>query len=323
MKHFLSLLSLFFCFSFKPFDAELKNYNYPFKVQFQTVKVKDKNYRMAWMLKEASGKKTGTVLLLHGKNFSGAYWEKTANDLSKAGFDVVIPDQIGFGKSSKPDSFPFSMPLLSSLTHEIMQGLKLQNYMIVGHSMGGMLATRYALMYPSEVSKLILVNPIGLEDWKTKVPYKDVREIYKDELQSNAEKIKAYQQNVYYAGNWKPEYDKGIEMLVGWTLHKDYPIVAWNAALTTQMVFSEPVVYEFKNLSMPTLLIIGTRDRTAVGKSWASSEVQKELGRYDLLGKEVAKKIPHGKLVEFENVGHMPQIEVYDRYIAEVLAFLK
>lgn len=311
------------CFSFKPLDAELKNYNYPFKVQFHTVKLKDKNYRMAWMLKEATGKKTGTVLLLHGKNFSGAYWEKTANDLSKAGFDVVIPDQIGFGKSSKPDSFPFSMPLLSSLTHEIMQGLKLQNYMIVGHSMGGMLATRYALMYPSEVSKLILVNPIGLEDWKTKVPYKDVREIYKDELQSNAEKIKAYQQNVYYAGNWKPEYDKGIEMLVGWTLHKDYPIVAWNAALTTQMVFSEPVVYEFKNLSMPTLLIIGTRDRTAVGKSWASSEVQKELGRYDLLGKEVAKKIPQGKLVEFENVGHMPQIEVYDRYIAEVLAFLK
>lgn len=317
------LFLLFFCLSFKPLDAELKNYSYPFKVQFHEVKVKNKTYKMAFMVKAATGEKKGTALLLHGKNFSGAYWEKTANDLSKAGFEVVMPDQIGFGKSSKPDSFPYSIPFLCSLTHEIMKKLGHENYVLVGHSMGGMLATRYALMYPSEVSKLALVNPIGLEDWKIKVPYKDVRDVYKDELASNADKIKAYQQNVYYDGQWKPEYDKGIEMLVGWTLHKDYPRIAWNSALTTQMVFSEPVVYEFKNLSMPTLLMVGTRDRTAIGKAWASPEVQKELGRYDLLGKEVAKMIPKGKLVEFANVGHMPQVEVYDRYIAELLGFLK
>ncbi|WP_252499309.1 alpha/beta fold hydrolase, partial [Escherichia coli] len=37
---------------------------------------------------------------------------------------------------------------------------------VIGHSMGGMLATRYALLYPRQVERLVLVNPIGLEDWK-------------------------------------------------------------------------------------------------------------------------------------------------------------
>lgn len=275
------------------------------------------------MVKEPKGEKKGSVLLLHGKNFSGAYWEKTANDLSANGYQVIIPDQIGFGKSSKPENFPFTFQLLATLTHEILQSLKVEKYIIVGHSMGGMLATRMALMYPAEVLKLALVNPIGLEDWKLVVPYKDVRELYQQELKQNEESIRNYQKNVYFAGNWKAEYDKGIEMLVGWTLHKDYSRIAWNAALTADMIFTQPVVYEFKNLKMPTLLLLGTRDRTALGKAWAPKEVQDQLGRYDQLGKKVIKEIPNGTLVELDNIGHMPQVEDYDSYWKNLLKFIQ
>ena len=41
----------------------------------------------------------GFITLLHGKNFNGAYWEETANFLHEKGFGILIPDQIGFGKS--------------------------------------------------------------------------------------------------------------------------------------------------------------------------------------------------------------------------------
>jgi pimeloyl-ACP methyl ester carboxylesterase len=139
-----------------------------------------------------------------------------------------------------------------------------------------MLATRMALMYPNEVEKLILVNPIGLEDWKLKVPYKNVHDLYQIELKNSEEKIRDYQKNVYFDGKWKPEYDKGIEILVGWTKHPDYPKVAWNAALTTDMCMLQPVLYEFKNLKMPTLLLLGTRDRTALGKAWADPKTKDE-----------------------------------------------
>lgn len=321
------LFLILFCQSafaaFKPLDPELKKYPYPFPVEYFNVKVKDSSYKMAYMDISPEGTLKGTILLLHGKNFSGNYWERTAKDLVKEGYRVIIPDQIGFGKSSKPQWFPYSFHFLAQLTHDLLQEKKVVDTIVVGHSMGGMLATRFALMYPEQVKKLILVNPIGLEDWKTMVPYKNVNELYQNELKNNEEKIRDYQKVSYFDGKWKLEYEKGIEIAVGWTLHKEYPRIAWNAALTSDMVFTQPVVYEFKNLKMPTLLLIGTRDRTAIGKAWASPEVKETLGRYDKLGKEVIKMIPEGTLVELPGIGHMPQVESYDSYWQNVLKFIQ
>lgn len=316
------LMSVAFA-DFKPLDAELKKYPYPFPVDFYEVKVKDHKYQMAFMDVRPKGEIKGNIVLLHGKNFSGNYWEKTIKDLNKEGYRVLIPDQIGFGKSSKPESFPYTFHLLATLTRNLALQQKMSSYTVIGHSMGGMLATRLALMFPAEVQKLILVNPIGLEDWKTMVPYQTVTDAYQGELKNNEEKIRNYQKASYFDGKWKPEYEKGIEILVGWTKHKDYPRIAWNAALTSDMVFTQPVLYEFKNLKMPTLLLLGTRDRTAIGKDRATPEMKEQMGRYDLLGKEVIKSIPNGTLVELPGIGHMPQVENYDLYWQKLQGFLK
>lgn len=319
----LFILSFSVFANFKALDPELKNFAYPFPVEYFPVRMKNQNLRMAFMdLKPNSGIK-GTVVLLHGKNFSGNYWERTANDFMKAGYRVIIPDQIGFGKSSKPENFPFTFHYLAQLTHDLISSRKVEKYFLIGHSMGGMLATRLALMYPNEVTKLLLVNPIGLEDWKTKVPYKNVNDLFANELKNDEGKIRDYQKVSYFDGQWKPEYEKGIEIAVGWTKHKDYKKVAWNAALTTDMVFTQPVVYEFRNLTMPTLLLLGTRDRTAVGKAWADPAVKDQLGRYDRLGKEVIKMIPEGTLVELAGIGHMPQVESYDSCWQNLISFIQ
>lgn len=324
MLHILLLISSLISFAdFKSLDPELKNFSYPFPVEYFSVTAKDQKYKMAFMDLRPAGKAKGSVVLLHGKNFSGNYWEKTANDLVKSGYRVLIPDQIGFGKSSKPDHFPFTFHYLGQLTHDLILSRKIASYFLIGHSMGGMLATRMALMYPQEIKKLILVNPIGLEDWKTKIPYKNVNDLYKNELANDEKKIREYQRVSYFDGQWKPEYEKGIEVAVGWTKHKDYKRIAWNAALTTDMVFTQPVVYEFKNLTMPTLLLLGTRDRTAVGKAWADPLIKDELGRYDRLGKEVVKSIPLGTLEELPGIGHMPQVENYDTYWQKISNFLQ
>ncbi|MCM2350649.1 MAG: alpha/beta hydrolase [Bacteriovoracaceae bacterium] len=319
----LAFLMSFAFAAFKPLDAELKKYPYPFPVDFYEVKVKDHKYQMAFMDVRPTGEIKGNIVLLHGKNFSGNYWEKTIKDLNKEGYRVLVPDQIGFGKSSKPESFPYTFHLLATLTRNLALQQKMTSYTVIGHSMGGMLATRLALMFPEEVQKLILVNPIGLEDWKTMVPYQTVTDAYQAELKNNEEKIRNYQKASYFDGKWKTEYEKGIEILVGWTKHKSYPRIAWNAALTSDMVFTQPVLYEFKNLKMPTLLLLGTRDRTAIGKDRATPELKEKMGRYDLLGKEVIKSIPKGTLVELPGIGHMPQVENYDLYWQKLQGFLK
>jgi pimeloyl-ACP methyl ester carboxylesterase len=194
---------------------------------------------------------------------------------------------------------------------------------VLGHSMGGMLATRFALMFPETTEKLILENPIGLEDYKQMVPYQPVDWWYKNELAQNYDKIKQYQLVFYYDNHWKPEYDKWVNLLAGWTLNPDYPLIAWNAALTFDMIFTQPVVQDFPLVKCPTLLIIGTRDRTALGKALAKPEVQKTMGLYNELGKKTQQKIPNAQLVELDNVGHLPHIEAFDRFIDPLLYFLK
>jgi pimeloyl-ACP methyl ester carboxylesterase len=184
--------------------------------------------------------------------------------------------------------------------------------------MGGMVGARFSLMYPEMVEKLILENPIGLEDWKVKVPYLSVDAWYQIELKQNYNTFKQYEQENYYHGTWKPEYDKLLEFEAGWTLSKDYNRIAWNSALAYDMIYTQPVCYEFENIKVPTLLIIGQLDRTAMGKTLVSDEVKKTLGNYPEFD-----KIKGSKLVELDGLGHVPHIEGFDRFIQPLLEFLK
>jgi pimeloyl-ACP methyl ester carboxylesterase len=109
----------------------------------------------------------------------------------------------------------------------------------------------------------------------------------------------------------------------GWLRGPDRERLAWVSALTTEMVLTQPVLYEFGDLKVPTLLVIGQRDRTAIGKGWASPEVRARLGNYPVLGRSAARAIPGAKRVELSGVGHMPQVEDFERYIGALKDFLR
>ncbi|HEV2705456.1 MAG TPA: alpha/beta hydrolase [Pyrinomonadaceae bacterium] len=303
-------------------DPELTNYPYPFPVRFYEVETQGQKLRMAY-LDMASAKPNGrTVVLLHGKNFSAAYWAETIKPLLAEGYRVVAPDQIGFGKSSKPASYQFSFQALAANTRSLLDSLRVGKFVLVGHSMGGMLAVRMALMYPERVERLVLVNPIGLEDWKLVAPYRTVDENFAQELRATPESIKEYQRVNYFGGEWKPEYNALTEILAGWTRHPEYRRVAWNAALTSDMVFTQPVLYEFDRVRTPTLLIIGQRDRTAIGKDRLPKEVAARMGDYPTLGKAAARRIPGARLFEIAEAGHLPQVESFPKYIRALLDFI-
>ena len=306
----------------KKLDPNLSNYRYPFEVEYLELNIQKKSLSMAYMDVKAAVPNNRNIVLLHGKNFNGAYWETTVEALTNNGYRVIVPDQIGFGKSSKPQEFQYSFHQLAANTKALLESLQIEKAAILGHSMGGMLATRFALMYPDLTEKLILVNPIGLEDYKRLVPYQPVDWWYKNELEKDYRQIKQYQIDNYYDGKWKPEYEEWVNILAGWTLHEDYSLVAWNAALTYDMIFTQPVVHEFKDVKAPTLLIIGTRDRTALGKALVEESVRKTMGLYPELGKETNEKIQDSRLIELEGIGHLPHIESFEEFIAPLLDFL-
>jgi len=301
----------------------LENYEYPFPVQYITLSIQGQSLKMAYMDVRPPNANGKTIVLLHGKNFNGAYWRETAKALSANGFRVVIPDQIGFGKSAKPTAIQYTFQLLAQNTRAVLDSLQINKAVILGHSMGGMVATRFVLMYPDRVEKFILEDPIGLEDWKLKVPYQPVEAWYARELKQSYESIKKYQLENYYGGQWKPAYDEWVAPLAGWTLSPEYNRIAWNSALTYDMIFTQPVCYEFSQVKVPTLLIIGQRDRTALGKDLVPDDVKKTMGNYPALGRLTHEKIPGSKLVELDNVGHLPHIEAFDRFIQPLLQFLQ
>lgn len=302
------------------YGAELEGFDYPYPVQRYRFRSQGEAVQMAYLDVRPERANGRTVVLLHGKNFCAATWASAIAALRDAGYRVIAPDQIGFCKSSKPAHHQYSLHELAANTHALLASLGIERAAIVGHSMGGMLAARYALMYPQATQRLLLVNPIGLEDWKALgVPWRSVDENYARELKTTAATIRKYQQEVYYGGQWKPEYQRWVDMLAGLYAGPGRERVAWNQALTSEMVFVQPVVHEFARLRVPTVLFIGQRDRTAINRDLADDALKARLGQYPELGRAAARAIDGAKLVEFDDLGHSPQVEAPQRFEAALL----
>jgi pimeloyl-ACP methyl ester carboxylesterase len=306
------------------YGPELEGFTYPFPVHQYDFVSQGTPLRMAYMDVQPATPNGRTVVLLHGKNFIAATWQTTIAALTEAGYRVVAPDQIGFGKSTKPAHYQYSFQQLAGNTHGLLASLGIERVTVVGHSTGGMLGVRYALMYPDGVDRLALVDPIGLEDWKAKgVPWRSVDTLYQRELQTTADRIREYERTTYYAGTWQPAYEPWVQTLAGLYRGPGREIVAWNAALLSDMIYTQPVLYEFGDLRMPVLLVIGDKDTTAIGKEVASPEARATLGNYPKLGKEAAARIPHVHLVEFPDLGHAPQIQAPERLHEVLLEWLR
>jgi pimeloyl-ACP methyl ester carboxylesterase len=251
-----------------------------------------------------------SVVLLHGKNFCAATWEGSIKALTGAGYRVIAPDQVGWCKSTKPEHYEFTFEQLAANTHALLLSLGIARAIVMGHSTGGMLAVRYGLLFPADTEQLVLVDPLGLEDWRAKgVPWQSLDAQYQVQLKTTADSIRDYERTTYYAGTWKPEYEPWVQMLAGMYRGPGKSVVAWNSALTYDMIYSQPVFYEFEKIAPPVLLLIGDRDTTALGKNLAPPAVRATLGNYPVLGKAAAARIPKAQLIEFPDLGHSPQIQ--------------
>lgn len=306
----------------KPLGSAMESYPYPFPVEFLPLEIEGQDVKMAYMdVPPASGTSSGTVVLFHGKNFYGSYWENTAKILSEAGYRVVIPDQVGFGKSSKPN-IHYSFDLLATNTVTLLNKLGVDKFTATGHSMGGMVAARVALNYPDRVTNLVFENPIGLEDYRFKVPPLETDVVYQKELATNnSVNIRKFLKN--YVVDWKPDvFERFVEVRTRVTLGGEYPRWAMAAAQTYQMVYQQPVVHEFPLIKARTLVVIGQEDKTTLGRGFVTPEVLATLGNYPKLGKDTARAIPDSRLVEMNDVGHIPHLEVPDQYHKLLVDFL-
>src|SRR5215203_2941621 len=227
---------------------------YPFPSSYLPLTLYGQDVRMAYMDVAPQGTANGhTVVIFHGNNFAGFYFGNMIEAFRKEGFRVIVPDQIGYGRSSKP-IIPYNFNDMARNTRAILQSLKIDKAMVVGHSMGGMLAARFATQYPDMTERLVIFNPIGLTDSRFDRPYAGVDEAYKQNLASTYQGIRASLMR-YVAHNpaaWNSPFETYARIRYGWTLGADWPRLAMVQTLISNVNYLDPVVYDWPHIKSPT-----------------------------------------------------------------------
>jgi pimeloyl-ACP methyl ester carboxylesterase len=302
-----------------PLGIGLEDIDYPYPVHFLDLTIENQHLRMAYMDVAPVRPNGQSVVLLHGKNFDGEYWAQTIHVLADHGYRVIVPDQIGFGKSSKPE-INYHFDLLAANTKALLDRLGISHAFIVGHSLGGMLAVYFARDYPQATTRLVLENPVGLEDYRAAIRAPSLDALFNAEMAQTAASYRTFM-HAFFVG-WPPEAEHNVDVFARVLHSGEYPRWAKASALTSQMIFDEPIRQEYPLLKVPVLLIIGQGDRSVFFRRYAKPQEIATLGHWPELGRQAAKDIPNAQLVEIQGSGHVPHIEKTDEFNAALLKFL-
>jgi pimeloyl-ACP methyl ester carboxylesterase len=306
----------------EPYGIDLEGFAYPYPVSLFPVVNDGEQLRMAYMDVGASGQPNGrTVVLLHGRNFPSSYWAPVIKTLRDAGFRVVVPDQIGFGKSSKPGG-ELHFDTLARNTIALLDHLQVAQFDVIAHSMGGMLAVRIARTYPDRVTHLVLTAPIGLEDYRLYVPPVPTEKIIEAEDKLTADGYRKQLETNYALKLPPDQVTPFIDSRFNIKDSADYP--RWLRAFVAsyQMIYREPVVHEIPLLSQPTLFVMGADDHNAPGRPNAPEPLRAKMGHNAELAQGLAKLMPDARAEVIPNTGHLVFLEARDKYDALVLGFL-
>ncbi len=296
----------------KPGSITYEDIAYPYPVSYLPLTLYGQDVRLAYMDVPAAGQPNGrTVVLFHGMNFGGFYFAGPIDVLRKQGFRVVVPDQIGFGRSSKP-IIPYNFHDMALNTRRLLESLRIAKASIVGHSMGGMLAARFAASFPDLIERAVIYDPIGLTDIRYERPWRSADEAYRASMaQTNDQRWQGFYANIqrYFPspGAWKPEYEQYVRILYAPTLSGDWPRLAMVRSIYQQMLYLDPVVYDWAKIKAKTLVIGGEKDGTD----------------FPQLAKHIADTIPGAELVILPNLGHVPHLEAPDMFYPPLLKFLQ
>jgi len=305
----------------EPYGIGLEGFAYPYPVSMLPLSNDDEQVRMAYMDVAPAQPNGRTAVLLHGRNFPSSYWAPVIRTLNDAGYRVVVPDQIGFGKSSKP-SADLHFDTLARNSIALLDHLQIAKADIVAHSLGGMLGVRIARAYPDRVGHLLLAAPIGLEDYRLYVPPTPTEKIIENEDKLTADGYRKQLETNYSLKLPPDQVTPFIDARFNIKGSSEYP--RWLRAFvnSAQMIYREPVVHEIPLVSQPTLFIMGADDHNAPGKPNAPEALRPKMGHNAELATALAAKMPNASTEVIPNAGHLVFLETPEKFNQLMLTFL-
>ncbi|MGJ4886870.1 alpha/beta fold hydrolase [Bradyrhizobium sp. HKCCYLRH3099] len=305
----------------EPYGINLEGFPYPYPVSLLPLVNDGEQLRMAYMDVAPAQPNGRTVLLLHGRNFPSSYWAPVIKTLTGAGFRVVVPDQVGFGKSSKPTG-ELHFDTLARNTIALLDHLGIGKAEVVAHSMGGMLAVRIARAYPDRVTHLVLTAPIGLEDYRMYVPPIASETIMANEDRLTAEGYRKQLETNYALKLPPDQVTPFIDARFNLKDSADYSRWLKSFVSSYQMIYREPVVHEIPLLTQQTLFIMGADDHNAPGRPNAPEALRAKMGQNAELAKTLASQMRDARAEVIANAGHLVFLDAPAKYDALLLEFL-
>ena len=230
------------------------------------------------------------MLILHGWGSSSDRWVKVSEILAQSGLQVIIPDLPGFGKSQEP-AIAWNLDNYAEWVREFSQKIpELKNeFILLGHSFGGAVATKFTIKYNQKVKKLFLIASACVRK------YTVIRKIW----YRLAKIIKVL--------SFLPGYDLFRQAVYKFVLRKsDYPNVSGAMKEIYLNVISEDLSYKINFLKTPTILIWGDRDES-------TPLVQ---------GRFIQSRIPHSVLCIIPGATHSLHIKTPEALAEKILEHL-
>lgn len=259
------------------------------------------------------------LLLIHGGRDHARSWDWVAEEL-RHDWHVIAPDLRGHGDSSWSPDGNYEMSAFVYDIAQLIHQLNLAPVSIIAHSMGGNIATRYAGLYPENIRKLVNIEGLGLSpkmqaerdalgiqkrfrQWiedkrnaagRTPKRYPNIEAAYDRMKTENsyltdeqARHLTVHGISRNEDGTWSWKFDNYLNIWAMFDMPREDLLALWGA------------------ITCPMLLLYGE-------KSWASNP--EKDGRL--------KHFPTAKVIEYENAGHWLHHDQFDRFMADVRAFL-
>jgi pimeloyl-ACP methyl ester carboxylesterase len=287
-------------------SANFEEIPYPYPVHFLELKRFGEDMRMAYMDAPPTSRSNGqTILWQHGMNFYSEAYTPTIKALTDAGFRVLAVDRIGYGKSSKP-VIPYNFNFVAANMKALLDELEIDEAAIVGHSMGGMVVSRFAMLYPDVTTHVVMVNQIGLTDQRQGRPWNDP---FAGELGVSSYQSILRGHRRYFPQEWPPAHLEFVRRQYGQTMSGEWPRLAMVRRLQGGMLYNDPVVYDWQHITSKALVLAGEEDGLAAN--------------FPALARHVASELQNSAILLYPGIGHAPQIEIPDQFHADLIRFLK
>lgn len=257
-----------------------------------------------------------TVVFLHGLGSYLKFWRSQLEATAAKGYRVVAIDQLGFGKSEKPAGFSYTTEAFGENVVEVLDLLKIDRAILVGHSLGGQTALSTAIRFPGRVAALVLASPAGFETFSGR-EQKWFKNVYGRTLVKDADE-EAIWGAIRYLNfqRWDAKHEWLVEERVRLAKSAQFDAYAYAQVRSVEGLAKNDFVREsLAKVKAPTVILYGTGDRLIPNAYLHGGRTAwtMESGRSQIAGSE---------LIALPGCGHTLQLDCTAQFNEALFAFL-